>query len=90
MIINELVSNCLKYAFPEQQKGNISISLEKSLEEQLVLVVKNTGIGIPKTFDWDNGNSLGLRIVKNLVRQLKGNIFLECDHGTTFYIHFPQ
>ncbi|MEH1869830.1 MAG: PAS domain S-box protein [Nostoc sp.] len=89
LIINELVSNCLKYAFPEQ-KGNITISLEKSLEERLVLVVKDTGIGIPKTFDWDNSNSLGLRIVKNLVRQLKGNIFLECDRGTTFYIHFPQ
>lgn len=97
LIINELVSNCLKYAFPEQEKGNITIYLEQSSEKQLSLVVKDNGIGIPETLDWENSKSLGLRIVKNLVRQLKGNIILECEgvnshrhRGTTFYIHFPQ
>ncbi|QLE43852.1 PAS domain S-box protein [Nostoc sp. C052] len=77
LIINELVSNCLKYAFPEKKEGNITISLQQSPENQLVLVVQDTGIGIPETLDWENSNSLGLRIVKNLVRQLKGNILLE-------------
>ncbi|MEH1855063.1 MAG: PAS domain-containing protein [Nostoc sp.] len=97
LIINELVSNCLKYAFPEQKKGNITICLEQSPENQLALVVKDNGIGISETLDWENSNSLGLRIVKNLVRQLKGNIILEREgvnshrhRGTTFYIHFPQ
>lgn len=97
LIINELVSNCLKYAFPEKKKGNITIYLEQSSEKQLSLVVKDTGIGITETLDWENSNSLGLRIVKNLVRQLKGNIILERGgvnshrpRGTTFCIHFPQ
>ncbi|MBN3892374.1 MAG: PAS domain S-box protein [Nostoc sp. JL31] len=90
LIINELVSNCLKYAFPEQKKGNITISLEQSSENQLILAVKDTGVGILETLDWENNDSLGLRIVKNLVKQLKGNIFLECDRGTTFYMYFPQ
>ncbi|MHC5765068.1 MAG: PAS domain S-box protein [Nostoc sp.] len=90
LIINELVSNCLKYAFPEQKKGNITISLEQSSENQLILAVKDTGVGILETLDWENNDSLGLRIVKNLVKQLKGNIFLECDRGTSFYMYFPQ
>ncbi|MEH1922795.1 PAS domain S-box protein [Nostoc sp.] len=97
LIINELVSNCLKYAFSEQEKGNITICLEQSSEKQLNLVVKDNGIGISETLNWENSNSLGLRIVKNLVRQLKGNIILEREgvnshrhRGTTFYIHFPQ
>ncbi|MEH2051603.1 PAS domain S-box protein [Nostoc sp.] len=97
LIINELVSNCLKYAFSEQEKGNITICLEQCSEKQLNLVVKDNGIGISETLDWENSNSLGLRIVKNLVRQLKGNIILEREgvnshrhRGTTFYIHFPQ
>lgn len=90
LIINELVSNCLKYAFPEQKKGNIIISLEQSSENQLILAVKDTGVGILETLDWENNDSLGLRIVKNLVKQLKGNIFLECDRGTSFYMYFPQ
>ncbi|MBN3875778.1 MULTISPECIES: PAS domain S-box protein [unclassified Nostoc] len=90
LIINELVSNCLKYAFPEQKKGKITISLEQSSENQLILAVKDTGVGILETLDWENNDSLGLRIVKNLVKQLKGNIFLECDRGTSFYMYFPQ
>lgn len=91
LIINELVSNCLKYAFPEQNEdNNITISLEAVPGNQLTLLVKDNGIGIPETLDWENANSLGLRIVKNLVRQLKGKILLECDRGTAFSIRFPQ
>ncbi|MGH1394566.1 MAG: histidine kinase dimerization/phosphoacceptor domain -containing protein, partial [Trichormus sp.] len=90
LMINELVSNSLKYAFSEQQQGNITISLEEVPENQLVLIVKDNGIGIPETLDWENTNSLGLRIVKNLTRQLKGNMILKRDRGTSFYIYFAQ
>ncbi|UKO98207.1 PAS domain S-box protein [Nostoc sp. UHCC 0870] len=88
LIINELVSNCLKYAFSPQQKGEITICLEKFPENQLMLIVKDTGIGIPQTLDWQNTDSLGLRIVKNLTRQIKGKILLERESGTTFYVNF--
>ncbi|MBD2441577.1 PAS domain S-box protein [Nostoc sp. FACHB-110] len=90
LIINELVSNCLKYAFPLKQTGNIIILLKEAPESKLMLIIKDNGIGIPENLDWENASSLGLRIVKNLVRQLKGNIILERDRGTSFYIHFPQ
>ncbi|MBD2504380.1 PAS domain S-box protein [Anabaena azotica] len=90
LIINELVSNSLKYAFGKQQQGNIRISLQETPENELVLMVRDSGVGIPETLDWENANSLGLRIVRNLVRQLKGKIILERDRGTTFYICFPQ
>ncbi|MBU7582153.1 MAG: PAS domain S-box protein [Nostoc sp. TH1S01] len=90
LIINELVSNCLKYAFPEEKKGKITIALKSAPGKGLILIVQDSGVGIPETLDWENGNSLGLRIVKNLVRQLKGNIILERDRGTAFYIYFPQ
>jgi PAS domain S-box-containing protein len=88
LIINELVSNSLKYAFPEQKNGKITISLTKSPENQLTLIVQDTGIGIPQLLDWQNTDSLGLRIVKNLTRQIKGKIILEREQGTTFYVKF--
>ncbi|UKP00201.1 PAS domain S-box protein [Nostoc sp. UHCC 0870] len=90
LMINELVSNCLKYAFPEQQQGNITICLEAVPENQIILIVKDNGVGIPETFDWQNSNTLGLRIVRNLTRQLKGNMILKRDRGTSFYIYFAQ
>ncbi|HIK07436.1 MAG TPA: PAS domain S-box protein [Trichormus sp. M33_DOE_039] len=90
LIINELVSNCLKYAFPEKQQGSITICLEEIPQNQLILIVQDSGVGIPETLNWESTNSLGLRIVKNLVRQIKGNIFLKSDRGTSFYIYFAQ
>ncbi|HIK07431.1 MAG TPA: PAS domain S-box protein [Trichormus sp. M33_DOE_039] len=90
LIINELVSNSLKYAFPVQQQGKITICLEQLTENQLTLIVKDTGIGIPSLLDWQNTDSLGLRIVKNLIRQIKGKIILERNQGTAFYIQFFQ
>lgn len=90
LIINELVSNSLKYAFPKNQCGKISISLEKNVDNTVTLRVSDSGIGIPESIDWQNTNSLGLRIVHNLTRQLKGKINLACDYGTTFYINFAK
>lgn len=88
LMINELVSNSLKYAFPNGNKGEITISLQLSIDNTVTLKVGDSGIGIPETLDWQNSNSLGLRIVRNLTKQLKGNISLEHGHGTTFHITF--
>jgi PAS domain S-box-containing protein len=90
LLINELVSNSLKYAFPNNECGEILIRLVSVIENTITLTVGDNGVGIPETLDWQNINSLGLRIVHNLIRQLKGNIFLERDHGTTFYIIFSR
>lgn len=88
LLINELVSNSLKYAFPDDNKGKINILLKSINETNIILTVSDTGIGIPDTLNWQNSNSLGLRIVHNLTRQLKGNIILKRNYGTTFDINF--
>lgn len=90
LLINELISNSLKYAFPEDRGGEIIIRLVLSPNNTVTLTVSDSGIGIPETLDWQNTKSLGLRIVHNLTKQLKGNILLERDRGTTFHITFPR
>ncbi|WP_414581946.1 PAS domain S-box protein [Scytonema sp. PCC 10023] len=90
LLINELVSNSLKYAFPNDKSGKIIIRLVPETDNTITLTVGDSGIGIPETLDWQNTSSLGLRIVHNLTKQLKGNILLERDRGTTFHITFPR
>ncbi|KAB8316427.1 PAS domain S-box protein [Tolypothrix campylonemoides VB511288] len=90
LLINELVSNSLKYAFPNDKSGEIIIRLVLETDNRITLTVGDSGIGIPETLDWQNTSSLGLRIVHNLTKQLKGNILLERDRGTTFHITFPR
>jgi PAS domain S-box-containing protein len=94
LIINELVSNSLKYAFINQQHGEITIIIRQNCDNTLTLIVGDSGVGIAENFNWQNTNSLGLRIVHNLTRQIKGNISLECNascsSGTTFHINFPK
>ncbi len=90
LIINELVSNSLKYAFRRGQKGKIIINLQLARDNTVALTVGDNGIGIPETLNWENSHTLGLRIVHNLTRQLKGKITLERDRGTTFHITFAN
>lgn len=90
LLINELISNSLKYAFPNDKSGEIIIRLVPETDNTITLTVGDSGIGIPEILDWQNTNSLGLRIVHNLTKQLKGNILLERDRGTTFHITFPR
>ncbi|RUT01780.1 hypothetical protein DSM106972_064030 [Dulcicalothrix desertica PCC 7102] len=93
LIINELVSNSLKYAFSNQQydkiHGKIIIYLQQDSKNGFKLTVGDNGIGIDENFDWQSTNSLGLRIVHNLTRQLKGKISLKRDCGAVFHINFP-
>jgi PAS domain S-box-containing protein len=94
LIINELVSNSLKYAFPSNESGIITICLASRLNpermnNQGILSITDNGVGIPATVDWQNSSSLGLRIVRNLVHQLKGDIILLPKAGTAFQITFP-
>ena len=88
LTINELVSNSLKYAFPGERVGEITVSMMK-LDKKLELIVKDDGVGMPESFDWKNPNSLGLKIVRTLVEnQLDGSIDLDNTNGTKFTIKF--
>ncbi|NMB78597.1 MAG: PAS domain-containing protein, partial [Methanomicrobiales archaeon] len=83
LIINELISNSLKYAFPEGRKGEIGITVKKE-GHTLTVVFQDTGIGIPAGLDWKNTPSLGLRLVNTLVDQMNGTIELDRENGTKF------
>ncbi len=88
LIINELISNSLKYAFPDDLKGEINLSIKK-LDKELELVIADNGIGVPDELDWKNSNTLGLKLVRTLVEnQLDGSIDMESKNGTKFSIKF--
>jgi len=87
LIINELVSNSLKYAFCDQDDGEIHISLEETDESGVYhLKVWDDGVGFPSDLDFNNTNSLGLKLVNTLVDQLDGEIDMVDDGGTGFHI----
>jgi PAS domain S-box-containing protein len=90
LIINELVTNSLKYAFSSTNKGKIKIDFNLDQNGGCVLVVSDTGVSFPKDLDYRNARTLGLRLVGSLVKQLRGNITLLETVGTVFQITFPQ
>ena len=90
LIITELVSNALKYAFPEGRTGKIRISFKRDVDRTAVLGVRDNGIGLPAELDYRSPGTLGLRIVNILVTQLKGALERERVPGTSFLIRFPD
>ncbi|MEH2201779.1 PAS domain S-box protein [Nostoc sp.] len=90
LVINELISNALKHAFPNQQAGKISIAL-RNIGNNIEMTIRDNGIGLPDNLDWRNTDSLGLSLVYDLVtEQLEGDITLERNRGTVFKIQFTQ
>jgi two-component sensor histidine kinase len=89
LIINELISNSFKHAFPSGRQGEIQLSLQQRQPEQLELVVRDNGVGLRANFDFEDTGSLGLLLVKRLTRQLDGTISLNQEAGTEFRITFP-
>jgi len=88
LIINELISNSLKYAFPDDKKSEISVTMKK-LDKELELTVVDNGVGIPADLDWKHSKSLGLKLVRTLVEnQLDGSIDMDSKNGTKFTIKF--
>jgi len=90
LIINELVSNALKHAFPTDKKGEICISLSSNPDRKLVLVVSDNGVGLPTDLDFQNTTSLGLQLVSTLTAQLRGTVELNSNGGTEFKITFSN
>ena len=90
LIINELVSNALKYAFPGGGSGEISIDLHRAHERGFTLRVADNGVGIPQNLDWRNTTSLGLRLVNILAKQLGASVELAGGEGTAFTLTFAE
>ncbi len=89
LIINELLSNALKYAFPGGRAGTILLRMRREPAGTLALTVGDDGIGLPQTVDTASPHTLGLRIVNSLVAQLHGSLTVERAPGASFTITFP-
>ncbi|MCS6959994.1 MAG: PAS domain-containing protein [Pseudanabaenaceae cyanobacterium SKYGB_i_bin29] len=89
LIVNELVSNCLKYAFSGRERGKVTLSFYLSAS-QYYLQVADDGVGLPPNFNLQSSTSLGLRLVGRLVQQLHGHLEIGYDGGAIFTITFPQ
>ncbi|MCX9083142.1 MAG: ATP-binding protein [Candidatus Methanoperedens sp.] len=88
LIINELLMNSLKYAFPDGRQGTIKITFKQKDNNMLQLTISDDGVGIPKDLDIRNTKTLGLNMVTQLVEnQLDGEIILLRDRGTEFQIN---
>jgi two-component sensor histidine kinase len=90
LILNELVSNSLKHAFPEGREGEIRIELRLDGNDKFTLMVSDNGVGLLEDLDFRNTESLGLQLVNTLVNQLEGTIELDRRGGTTFKITFAE
>jgi PAS domain S-box-containing protein len=88
LILNELVSNSLKHAFPQGQTGKICVELHVNDANRSTMMIGDNGIGFPEELNFRHPTSLGLQLVNTLVNQLNGVIELDCSQGTTFKIIF--
>jgi len=89
LIINELVTNSLKFAFPKMDEGSVTVEM-KTRNGEHTLTVDDNGIGVPEDIDFKKTESLGLQLVNSLVHQIDGEISLERGHGTKFIIIFKE
>jgi two-component sensor histidine kinase len=89
LIINELVTNSLKYAFPNGDSGCITLKITEG-QDQYEMHIGDDGVGFPKGFDYDKSTSLGIRLVHNLVEQLDGSLNRTNGVGTHYAITFKE
>jgi PAS domain S-box-containing protein len=89
LILNELVSNSLKHAFPNGRRGTITVVVRPEADGRASLRVSDNGVGLPPRADWWAGPSLGLRLVHTLTQQLRGTMDVETAPGASFHLNFP-
>ena len=90
LILNEMVTNSLKYAFPENRRGVIKISMRQNKQGEAVLVYQDNGVGFPEHVDFYDSQSLGLVLIKVLTTQLGGDLTLVNKNGVKYTIAFKR
>jgi PAS domain S-box-containing protein len=88
LIINELISNALKHAFPAGRHGHVEVGLTSTDDGEFQLTVRDDGVGLPAGFEWEKAASFGLRLVMDLSKQINGSVEIDTSHGTVFAIRF--
>jgi two-component sensor histidine kinase/CHASE2 domain-containing sensor protein len=90
LIVNELVTNCFKYAFTGGRSGEINVRMQRTADAQFRLSVADNGVGFPKNVNFRETDSLGMQLVTTLTDQLDGNVEMTNGTGTKFEITFPE
>ncbi|MCC7551387.1 MAG: PAS domain S-box protein, partial [Methanobacterium sp.] len=89
LILNELITNSMKHAFPDGREGVINVEFHRT-DDEFILIIGDTGVGFPEDLDFRNTKSLGLQLVNNLTHQIDGTIELDRSQGTEFKITFKE
>ncbi len=89
IILNELITNTMKHAFPDNRDGRITVSASIK-DEHVLMIIQDDGIGLPKSIDIESSEGFGLRLVKMLTEQLDGRIRIEKEKGTKFILEFDR
>jgi len=90
LILNEIISNSLKYAFGEKAEGDLYVSLHGTAPHKFLLEVSDNGKGIPETINFDKAESLGMQLIQMLSGQINGNVRVTREGGTKYTIEFEE
>jgi two-component sensor histidine kinase len=90
LIINEAINNAIKYAFPKDRKGKVTIELKNTGENNYKLVIADNGVGLPENFEDTERNSLGMNLMMGLTDQIDGEFEMKNDSGLTIKITFTK
>ena len=90
LILNEAISNAVKYAFPNNKTGTVTISMQQTDDDHCILKIADNGTGLPEGFDPNKINSLGMSLMRGLSKQLNGNFELKNDNGLTIAMTFEK
>lgn len=90
LIINEAVNNTVKYAFPEDKNGEVTVSFKNTEANQCQLIISDNGIGLPEDFNIDETESLGMNLMRGLTDQIDGIFSLENQNGLKITITFTK
>jgi PAS domain S-box-containing protein len=90
LILNELITNALKHAFPLGRRGEVHVELKRQSGRRLMLVVRDDGVGLSDRVDIHRANSLGLQLVRTLAEQLDANLEVTSEAGASFSLSFEE
>jgi two-component sensor histidine kinase len=90
LILNELITNALKHAFPKKTMGKITISIKKLKDKPYEVIVQDNGVGLPADLNFKKTDTLGLKLINILTEQLDGTVSIKRLPGTKVKITFPS
>lgn len=88
LILNEAITNAIKYAFPDGRRGMITIDLQKQQDGTYLLRIKDNGVGMPASFDWDKSKSLGFTLMQTMAEQIAARFIVNNFDGVELSIQF--